>query len=163
MHTSTILTKKVLLQNRPFSETLKRHEDLDWILRATNAEGVEVEFAPRSEPLVIWHIDDDRRRIGNTPDWRFSLSWVKGNRHLLTPPAYSSFIMTWVSEKAVQEGDFNAFFHLLSESCRQVKPTARDVLVFSANWLIPQSVKRRLAAAFAKGHPNSLLPRYSDK
>jgi len=163
VQTSTILTKKELLQNHPFSESIKRHEDLDWVLRATNAEDVEVEFAPRSEPLVIWHIEDNRRRIGNTPDWRYSLSWVKANKHLFTSRAYTSFIMTWVSEKAVQEGDINAFFHLLGESCRQVKPTACDVLVFSANWLIPQSVKRRLAAIFAKGHLNSLLSRYSDK
>lgn len=163
VQTSTILTKKELLQNHPFSESIKRHEDLDWVLRATNAEGVEVEFEPESEPLVIWHIDDDRRRIGNTPDWRCSLSWVKANKHLFTPPAYASFIMTWVSEKAVQGKDFNAFFQLLRECYTYGKPTAGNVLIYLANWSIPQSVKRLLATAFAKRHLNSLLPRYSDK
>lgn len=154
---STILTKRELLQITPFKEGLRRLEDIDWLLRANAIEGVGVEFVSKSEPLVFWHIDNNRTRISNTPDWRYSLSWIKTNKHLFTPRAYASFLMTWVSEKAAQEGDFNAFFQLLRESYSHGRPTASDILVYLANWLIPQSLKRRLAAVFAKRRRDSSL------
>jgi glycosyltransferase involved in cell wall biosynthesis len=70
----TIFTTKELLVKEPFRTDLKRHEDLDWLLRVSEIEGVSIEPVPVSDPLVILHVEDNRSRMSNEPDWGYSLS-----------------------------------------------------------------------------------------
>lgn len=107
---NTIFARKELLQTVPFSR-LQRHEDIDWLLRATTLEDVGVQFVPTGEPLVIWHREATHHSMSRSTDWRFSLAWINENQHLVTPRAYTSFLMTWLSANAVREGEWKAFFH----------------------------------------------------
>jgi len=125
---STILTLKELLQKVPFRSDLQRLEDWDWLLRASPLEGVRVEFLPKPDPLVIWHVEDNRGRLSTSANWRYTLSWVQTNRPLLTLRAYTSFIMTQVSSDAAQEKAWKAFWFLLWEACRNGKPSIIDIL-----------------------------------
>jgi glycosyltransferase involved in cell wall biosynthesis len=146
--TPTILTLKELLQKVPFRGDLQAHEDWDWLLRASTLEGVRVEFLSDPAPLVIWHMEDNRRRISTTIGWRYSLSWVQTNRYLLTPRAYPSFIMTQVSLTAAQVKEWKAFWFLLWEAYRNGKPSVIDILAHTVIWLIPKKVRTRLVRLF---------------
>jgi hypothetical protein len=148
IQTSTIFTIKELLLKTPFRSGLRRHEDIDWLLRASTLEGVEVEFIPGPSPMVIWHVEENRDRISNRTDWDYSLSWIQENRHLVTPRAYSSFVMLWLSASAVKRGDRKAFLLLLREAYAHGKPTLRDTLLYLGIWLIPRGVRRRVANFF---------------
>ena len=150
LQTSTIFTMKDLLRRVPFKSGLKKHADIDWILRASTQEGVGVEFVPRPDPLVIWHIENYRSRISNRADWRYSLSWIKTNRQLVTSRTFASFILTWVSESAVRENDRKAFLILIREACRYGKPTLIDVLLYLGIWMISTRVRRRIVAFFTR-------------
>ncbi len=101
---STVLTTKDLLLQVPFRADLPRHNDVDWLLRATAVEGAKVLFVSDPEPLVIWNIETNRPRISNTGDWRYSLGWMQENRRLVTPVAYASFLLIWASSTAAREG-----------------------------------------------------------
>lgn len=145
VQTSTIFTKKNLLQKVPFPSTLIAYEDWDWLLKANTIEGVGVEFVHRSEPLAIWNIEEGRRRISNVIDWRYSLSWAQANKHLLTPRAYTSFIMIEVSSTAARMRDWKAFWLLPWSAYRNRRPRAVDIFAHLAIWLIPQKMRRRIA------------------
>src|ERR1035438_10409615 len=107
---STVLTTKDLMLRVPFRADLPRHNDVDWLLRATAIEGVRVVFVADPEPLAIWHIETNRPRISNTSDWRYSLRWIEANRGLVTPRAYASFLMIWASSTAARGKSWKAFW-----------------------------------------------------
>ncbi len=139
---STILTSKELLEKVPPSLTAKRHDDWDWLLRAITLEGVGIEFVP--EPLSIWYLREKGQSLSMTPDWQYSFSWIKAKRDLVTPRAYSSFILAEVSSKAAIVGDWKAFWPLLWEALRQGSPTPVDLCLYLGMWLIPPQTRRWL-------------------
>ena len=108
-------------------------------------EGVGVAFVPMTDPLAIWHREERRGTRANRPDWRISFAWIGANRNLVTPRAYASFLLTWVSSKAAQTGDWRAFPLLLKEAYLHGQPAVTDVLLCAGIWLIPRSVRRRIA------------------
>lgn len=141
---SSLLTKRGLLWKVPFRSGIPRHDDVDWLLRASTIDGFGVEFVPMPEPLVIWHIEENRHRISNTADWHYSLSWIQANRHLVTPRAYASFLMTWASSTAARGRDWKAFWLLPREAYRHGKPKIIDLIAHLVIWLIPPGVRRRI-------------------
>ncbi len=142
---STILTTKELLLRVPFRTELPRHNDVDWLLRATAIEGVKVAFVPDTEPLAIWHIESHRARISNTADWRYSLGWIEDNRGLVTPRAYASFVCIWASSTAARGRCWKAFWILPWEAFAHGKPRVIDLLAHLVIWLVPQKVRGRLS------------------
>jgi glycosyltransferase involved in cell wall biosynthesis len=150
MQSSIIFTAKELLQKVPFRAESHRHDDLDWLLRATMLDGVGVQFVPSPEPLAIWHREENLNSVSSRTDWRFSLAWINQNKHLVTPHAYASFLMTWLSANAVRERDRKAFLPLLREACQYGRPTALDVLLYLGIWLMPQRARNRIRVGFQK-------------
>lgn len=142
IQTSTLFAPKALLQNVPFQSSLQRHQDWDWLLRATQLEEVGIEFVP--EPLSIWYSGEKRSSVSKSHDWRYSFNWIQARRDCVTPRAYSSFILAEVSSRAALARDWNAFFALLWESVRFGKPRLADVGLYLGMWLIPQETRRSL-------------------
>jgi len=145
-----MFTARELLRRVPFRSDLRKHSDEDWLLRASAVDGVAVKFVPTSEPLVIWHREWNRSRISNSPDWRSSLCWIQGNRQLVTPRAYASYLLSRLCSTAARQGDWQAFFVLIRESYRHGEPTLMDALLYVGNWLIPRKIQRSIAACFAR-------------
>lgn len=152
VQSSTLFASKELFRRVAFRSGLRRHLDIDWLLRASAVEGAGVEFVPQPQPLVIWHIEENRSRVSTASDWRYSLSWIRENRHLLTPRAYASFLMTMTSGGAARKRDWKAFLPLLLEACRHGRPSAVDALLYLGIWLIPRRVRSWGAMVFEKRH-----------
>ena len=117
-----------------------------------NVLDARVEFVPVREPLSVWNREENRPRITNSPDWRYAYTWIKANKHLVTPRAFVSFLMTWVSASASRQGDWRALFMLLRESYGTAAPSAMDQLIFWSNWLLPRGLRNRISAVFSKSH-----------
>ncbi len=143
----TLLTKKALLQEIPFTSGLWVHEDWDWLLRANMLNDVGIEYVP--EPLVICYIQESRKSASTGHSWRRSLEWIRENQHLVTPRAYAGFVMTVVGPAAARDGDWKAFLPLLQEAMRSGKPQPIDFLLYTGMWLVPQEVRRPLRALLA--------------
>ena len=158
---STIFTKKELLLRIPFKSELRYYEDVDWLLRVSTQKGVGMEFVSRTEPLAICHMERNRSRITTGLDWNHYLSWIQASRHLVTPCAYASFIMTRPALIASRQGDWKAFLPLLHEAYRYYKPGILDVLSYFGIWLAPQEVKRRFATFLARRSRNLVLKKRS--
>ena len=153
LQTSMIFTARALLQIVPFTKESQSHDDIDWVLRATMLPGAEVQFVPKSAPLAIWHRDDTRSTISSKTNWRFSLEWVNQNRGLFTKRAYASFLMTWVSANAIQEGDRKESLLLLRHAYRYGKPSVFDVILFWGIWLFPPKMRAQMAFLFTGKRP----------
>lgn len=151
VQSSTIFTAKELLQKVPFRAESRRHDDIDWLLRATVRADTAVLFVTTHEPLAIWHREEKIQTISSSKDWRFSFSWIQQNRHFVTSRAYASFLLTWVSANAIEQGDRSAFWPLLKEAFRHGTPGILDGIVFVGIWLIPQELRRWLAGRVTAG------------
>ena len=77
VHTSTILTRRELLEDVRFREDMACHEDFDWLLRATRVAGAGLVFVPDAAPLATWNVDSRRERASRRGDWRESLAWAR--------------------------------------------------------------------------------------
>lgn len=145
MQSSTIFTARDLLLAVPFRKESQRHDDLDWVLRATKRNGVGIHYVPGSAPLAIWHRDDNRSTVSSKTNWHFSLAWINQNKDLVTPRAYASFLMTWVSANAVKEGNRKESLLLLRQAFKYGKPSVLDVILFLGIWLMPTTMRERIA------------------
>ncbi len=94
IQTSTLLVPRALLLELPFTPNLPRHQDWDWLIRASVHPGVE--FLWVWEPLAIYHIDRGRKSVSAGRSSSASENWVARNR-LVTPKAKAYFYATQVA------------------------------------------------------------------
>lgn len=152
VNTSTLFTKKELLLKMPLDKNLHIYEDWDWLLRVSALEGVGIEFL--SEPLAITNIEEGRKRLSNTSDWQSSLNWIRSVRNLVTPSAYSCFVMTFTCLPASSEHKWRAFWPLLWEAIKFGKPRPVDFLLYLLRWLMPHEVRQWLSTILAENRKN---------
>ncbi len=142
---STVLTTKELLLQIPFNADLPRHNDVDWLLRAALVEGVKIVFVPDAEPLIVWHIDSNRLRISSSSDWRYSLGWIERSRSQVTPRAYASFLLIWVSGTAARGKSWKPFWILPWKALAKGQPGLMDFLAHFVIWLVPSKLRRTIS------------------
>jgi glycosyltransferase involved in cell wall biosynthesis len=138
--TPTILARRSLLCRVPFRSGLKKHQDWDWILRATR-EGARVFVCP--EVLAKCEMRA-RTSTSRSADWRFSLRWIQANPGLVTRRAYAGFITTHVAWQAAAQREWRAFLPLLRDAWHNGSPRPADVLRYLGFWLLPAATRRRL-------------------
>ena len=154
IQTSTIFTSKQLLQKVSFAEDLPKHQDWDWILRANLLPGVGVTFVPQT--LAIWYLWEQRQSTSSKSNWCNSLTWINANRHLVTPRAYSSFLITQVAPQAASESQWQLFGTLLKDAFRFGKLKPRDIYLYLIMWLIPKNLRRSFKALITSIKPKTL-------
>jgi glycosyltransferase involved in cell wall biosynthesis len=157
LQTSTLLVPRPLMLRIPFEAGLKKHQDWDWLLRATAERGVEVLQAPA--PLAIFHVEGERASTGRAPDWQFSLAWAQQRRAFFTPRAFSSFVATECAPQAARaRATLRDRARLLTIVVRQGSPTLKLCLLCAVFLLIPQPLRRTLRNAFRFPPRTALLP-----
>ena len=142
IQSSTVLTAKELYISVPYASEI--HEDWAWLLNAIAQEGVGIEFVP--ETLSVWNLEALRPSLSRSIKWQESRDWIQGHRHLVTPRAYSSFLLAEVSARAAAAQAWQAFLPLLWEALRLGQPTVKDVGLFCGMWLVPPQVRGWLRA-----------------
>jgi glycosyltransferase involved in cell wall biosynthesis len=147
--TSALLTKRELLELIPFNNEKYNHEDLEWLIRVSHREDVEIEFL--DQPLLYVeaeirrsHPQQERVSLSNVNDWRYSLEWIRSVRDLVSPKAYSGFILTWVSSQASAVRDWKVFWSLLYEAMQLGQPRWIDYLLYLAIWFVPEGLRHWL-------------------
>ncbi len=142
LQTSTLMTSRLFLKQVPFASGMRKHQDLDWILRAVAQPGVDLIFVKK--PLVIWNLRHEHRSVSNTTNWRFSLEWLHEHRSLLTQRAYAGFVATEIAHQAAAQRAWGQFVPLLREMVTRGTPDKRDILTYFGMW-VPQNIRKNLA------------------
>jgi glycosyltransferase involved in cell wall biosynthesis len=149
LQSSTLLAPKELLQQIPFSVNgPSMHDDWEWVLRAITLKSVGIEFVEQT--LSIWHLEQSRPSLSRNYNWQSSLLWLRTNRDLFTPRAYSSFILAEVSARAAINQDWQAFIPLLIEAVKLGKPTPKDICLYFGMWLLSPSIRSFLRNLLTK-------------
>ena len=127
----------------PFRAGLKRHQDWDWLLRASCHPGVSFQTIP--EPLTIFRVEDARTSVGRALDWEFSLQWARAMRSYFTPSAYSFFLVTECFSRAMKSGARStAYAQLAWEYAARGSPTPRSLLWLAAFACVPNRLRTYL-------------------
>jgi glycosyltransferase involved in cell wall biosynthesis len=134
IQTSTLLVPRALMLEVPFKSDLSRHQDWDWLIRASVYPGVE--FLWVWDPLVIYHIDQQRNSVSAGASLGASLNWVNAN-HLVTPKAKAYFYATQVAVRCRTIGTFSS---VIANTLR----FPRAFLIAMGLALIPRSLVYRL-------------------
>jgi glycosyltransferase involved in cell wall biosynthesis len=149
MQTSTLFMRREMMLAIPFRSGLKRHQDWDWLLRASQHPGVG--FQMIAEPLTIFRVEDGRASVGRAIDWEFSLQWAREMRQYFTPRAYSFFVATeCMSRAAKSKAGRAAYARLAWEFLARGAPTVRSLSWLLAFTCVPRSMRRRGRNLFRK-------------
>lgn len=147
--TSMLFAPTSLFRAVPMAENLRRHSDLDWLVRADQLGDVRLTFPRDEPPLAIWEMQSGRQRMSNAHDWASSLAWIEGRRAFVTPRAYAGFLLTWISHSARCEGDRRAFAALMRHAFRHGRPSVMELLVHAAIWALPVGLRAGARGAVA--------------
>ena len=140
----------------PFTDRLRRLQELDWTLRCMEHDGVGLVYAP--EPLVVWYADENRQRISADSPWRESLEWLRDSRPRVTRRAYAALAMSVVSSMAAPTRDPRAFAVVLREAVRHGRPGVLDYLTFLQVWLLPTGLRRAVRDAILGRRRTKVAP-----
>ncbi|HEY1501400.1 MAG TPA: glycosyltransferase family 2 protein [Acidobacteriaceae bacterium] len=143
MQSSTLLTSRELLLAVPFQSGLKMHQDIDWVIRAASYRGVG--FSMLRQPLSIWRVGDAYTSVGSNPDWRFSLSWIRGSRNVISARAFSWFVAVQCVWRArAGRAGLAARLSILRSFLFEGSPGIRSSLIFLIFALVPRTIRRSL-------------------
>ena len=142
MVTPTLFTKRDLLLAMPFRAGMRKHQDWDWVLRASSYEGVGIEF--ESKALAIVYMEENRPGISNADDWQYSRSWIREIHPYLTDRAYGAFLLTVVADQAARQTNMREYGTLLQEAMRDGKPQAFHLLLYAGIRLFPREQRQQL-------------------
>jgi len=147
MQTSSLFAKRELLQNVPFQDGLRRHQDWDWLLRALSVTGTGIEFEP--QPLLIWNTDQKTETLSNTLVDNASRDWLRTNRALFTPRAYAGFLLTVVTPQVMQGTNRHQVFSVVWEAFVKGSPRLIDLLLFLGFCAVPKPLRYFLRSTFS--------------
>lgn len=140
---SVLLAPRDLLLAVPFAVGLPKHQDWDWLLRASLRPGVAVHLTER--PAAIWFYEEARPAVSRTLNWQASRAWAWQHRRLgtLSPRAFCGFLNLHVATAAQRTGQWRAFLPLLGDLLG-ARPRPSEVLWFLASWVVPLETRRRI-------------------
>jgi glycosyltransferase involved in cell wall biosynthesis len=145
LNTSTLLLSKKMVDDVQFSPSAKKHQEIDFLLRATDPHQLRIRFV--EEPLAIWYVDGNRAAITNTRNWVRSLEWIRSHRSRMSRRAYSGFLLINLAAEAAGQRAWSAFLSILKEAFVFGEPTLRQLCRFFLMWFVPQSARRLVRSA----------------
>jgi glycosyltransferase involved in cell wall biosynthesis len=95
--TSTLMVSRELAAKTCFNSQLKKHQDIDFLLRLEQEDHVQFIFVP--QPLTIWHNEQRRDRISRIVNYQISLDWIETYRQKISPQAFQGFMVKEIIPK----------------------------------------------------------------
>ena len=149
LKTSTLLLSRQMLQDTKFSTSVKKHQEIDLLLRATSLGRLRLRFA--KEVLAIWNVDSARPSINNERNWRRSLEWVRGHRQNLTRRGYAGFLLVNLASESSGQGEWSAFLQILREVFLHGSPSGIQLARYVGIWLLPQNLRQKIRLVYEEG------------
>lgn len=145
---SMLLFERELAIQVPFTTRYRRHDDWDWLLRASDRPGVAVAHCP--EVLLYYTVDPagGAARAG----WEESLVWATEHRAFLTKHEQADFLLCVTAPLALRYDDWRGFGSVFKAAVRAGRSSPQAWLFLTL--LTGRHVGSRLAsAALGKGLP----------
>jgi hypothetical protein len=138
----------------PFTKDLPFFQDIDWFLRALR--GPDVQLMVIERPLSIYYAPDKRQTITSNLRWEARVAWGRANRHLMSPRAYSRFVVGSCVGPAVQDrAGLRGFVRLFYECAVVGSPTAQLLVLLVGTYLLRPSLRQKLRDRFLLRRPDT--------
>jgi glycosyltransferase involved in cell wall biosynthesis len=150
--TSTLLTTRRLAQICQWDESLPRHQDWDWIVRAARVP--HARLVQIRDATTIYTIGSPGS-VSARADWRTSWEWVKRWEGVWDNKTFSDFVAAQTLRYALQERDWRGAHVLLKAIRRNSRPSLSNAAL-AALGMVPRTSLERLAILQARIRPNLL-------
>ncbi|MFV2102836.1 glycosyltransferase family 2 protein [Micromonospora sp. LOL_024] len=145
--TSTLLTTVDLALRCPWDESLPRHQDWDWLVRAARIPGAKV--VQIKEATAVYTVGSPGS-ISADADWRTSWDWARRWEGVWAPKTFSDFIAAQTLRYALQARDREGIREMVRAIRRNATPSARN-FVLATLGLVPRSALERVAMRRSRG------------
>jgi len=144
LQTSTLVAPRELLLKVPFRADLPRHQDWDWLIRASALPGFALEFVER--PLSVWSFEDRAgASVSSARGWEDSLRWFESVKAQLPPCAVRGYLVWHLARAMAKRRSFRNLQHYASQLARNgVWPAPREALYLAGVWLLSEAQRRHL-------------------
>jgi glycosyltransferase involved in cell wall biosynthesis len=144
-HTSTLLAPKWLFREIPFNETIKIHEDWEWLVDIDK----KVPSIMIDEVLAESWMEPGER-LSSPGGFRLSWEWYCRNKNKMNISTRARFLSLILSAKAAYDRSFSGMHRLICElySLRMLKRPFLARLIIP--WLLPLAIRNSLSRAFSK-------------
>lgn len=102
MLTSSLMMAKSLISKTKFRPNLKRHHDLDLVIRLEKNGAV---FKYIDKPLSIWRTHERSDRLSRCTNYKVSVQWINKCQHLISRKAKVGFLYRWVFRDLLNSGE----------------------------------------------------------
>ena len=131
-------------QKVPFTAGLNKHQDWDWLIRASMVPGFEILVV--KDPLSRYFISRQLRRVSDQSDWEFSVKWAAERLAPLSARAYSAFLVKTCLRAALRRPcSWKAVAGILAEvvfrGCASLGLISKAIMMI----LLPESAFLRLS------------------
>jgi len=141
MYTSTLMVSRAAAVRVPWDESLKRHQDWDWLIRLDGEDDVRVAQAPWVGTLVH---SGSVGSLSASSDWQTSLAWADNILPAEPKGVYEDFLTAQTARYAIAARSFNGVRSVVRRLLsRRRLPAVGPVLIALAA-IMPRSVLERL-------------------
>lgn len=120
LHTSTMLFPRSLAMRIPWDETLKFHQDVDWLARVEREEPrIQYLLVPSALSALTWQDGSVSRRKRSIE----SMNWALGNLCKGDPAVLGDFLLTVSYVCALREKNWRAALKIVSTAIRVGPPS----------------------------------------
>ncbi|MBX3504010.1 MAG: glycosyltransferase family 2 protein [Parvibaculum sp.] len=145
LHTSTLMAPARVFGEFPLDETLERHEDWDWLMRATTVVPLVV-----SRAVICERHLKPGEGLSRPGGFANTQSWYEKRKTLMTPKGRARFVAGILSRKAAYDGRLAAVPWIFRELWH-LKPTGLKTFLLALRpWIVPSSVRRFVRLTLAR-------------
>lgn len=139
--TSTLLTTHELAIACPWDESLPRHQDWDWLVRAARLP--DTRLVQIEEATAVYTVGSPGS-ISARADWRTSWHWAQRWEGVWARETFADFVAAQTLRYAIQARDWTGVREMLRAIRRNSSPSARNIALASLG-LVPRATLERLA------------------
>jgi glycosyltransferase involved in cell wall biosynthesis len=141
MYTSTLVCSRDLVDEVPWDESLRRHQDWDWLLRVSRLPAVTVRQAPAA---LVRIQTGSTGSISAGSDWQSSLTWARGVVRPFGRQTYADFLAAQTLRYAVGARSRTGIRRTCLELLRNRRLPGLGPLVIAAGGLLSRSTVEKL-------------------
>ncbi|MGY0004086.1 glycosyltransferase family 2 protein [Micromonospora sp. I033] len=156
--TSTLLTTGELAAACRWDETLPRHQDWDWLVRAARLPGVRITQVP--EATAVYTVGSPGS-ISAGADWRTSWAWASRWEGVWARETFADFVAAQTLRYALQARDWAGVREMMRAIRRNSAPSAPNAAL-AALGMVPRATLERVAMRRSRTASDTTIPRQPD-
>jgi O-antigen/teichoic acid export membrane protein len=155
MSSSMLLVDRSLLHSVPLDQSLRMHQDWDWLVRVSREP--DVYFATAPGPLLAYRQQARGHSISRGPNWRHSLAWADAHRDVLSRREYGDLLMGVTIPLAVTASDRRGALGVAFRALRAGRPGFAASVAGLTQLVLPHALIDRASGFLSRIAPGPVV------